>query len=307
MGWSNLFSWIMRWIATTFADFAAAWSAASNSKPGTQVVYEGYLRLHLLPRLGAVEMGKLAPQTIEAFKVACHEHGLSARTIGHILALLRQMLNRAVDWVYLRVNPALRVKAPVVEKLEMQLWTEEEAHRFLEHVPPRGMPSSAWPWPRGCASVSSSPRSGAPGRPHLLRRTDPQQQDPALRSAQDQGQSRQRRRSRGAGESRRAAAQIRGVGRSRPDLPRAGREADESQLAPESAPQDIRDAGVPQIRFHDLRHTFVSLLIQQGENIKVVARKVRHASVVVTLDTYAHLYPEDTVEASRKLERRLFG
>lgn len=72
----------MRWIATTFADFAAAWSAASNSKPGTQVVYEGYLRLHLLPRLGAVEMGKLAPQTIEAFKVACHEHGLSARTIS---------------------------------------------------------------------------------------------------------------------------------------------------------------------------------------------------------------------------------
>ncbi len=92
--------------------------------------------MHLLPRLGEVEMGKLAPQTIEAFKVACHEHGLSARTIGHILALLRQMLNRAVDWVYLRVNPALRVKAPVVEKLEMQLWTEEEAHRFLEHVPP---------------------------------------------------------------------------------------------------------------------------------------------------------------------------
>ena len=136
VGWSNLFSWIMRWIATTFADFAAAWGAASNSKPGTQVVYEGYLRLHLLPRLGAVEMGKLAPQTIEAFKVACHEHGLSARTIGHILALLRQMLNRAVDWGYLRVNPALRVKAPVVEKLEMQLWTEEEAHRFLEHVPP---------------------------------------------------------------------------------------------------------------------------------------------------------------------------
>ena len=135
MGWSNLFSWIMRWIATTFADFAAAWSAASNSKPGTQVVYEGYLRLHLLPRLGAVEMGKLAPQTIEAFKVACHEHGLSARTIGHILALLRQMLNRAVDWGYLRVNPAQRVKAPVVEKQEMQLWTEEEAHRFLEHVP----------------------------------------------------------------------------------------------------------------------------------------------------------------------------
>ena len=51
----------------------------------------------------------------------------------------------------------------------------------------------------------------------------------------------------------------------------------------------------------------MSLLIQQGENIKVVARKARHASVVVTLDTYTHLYPEDTVEASRKLERRLFG
>ena len=79
--------------------------------------------------------GQAGPQAIEAFKVACHDHGLSARTIGHILALLRQMLNRAVNWGYLRGNPAHRVKAPVVEKQEMQLWTEEEAHRFLEHVP----------------------------------------------------------------------------------------------------------------------------------------------------------------------------
>ena len=39
------------------------------------MVYEGYLRLHLLPRLGAVEMGKLAPQAIEVARKARHTSG----------------------------------------------------------------------------------------------------------------------------------------------------------------------------------------------------------------------------------------
>jgi len=50
-------------------------------------------------------------------------------------------------------------------------------------------------------------------------------------------------------------------------------------------------AGVPQIRFHDLRHTHATLLLQLGENPKVVSERLGHADVNITLNTYSHVLP----------------
>ena len=44
--------------------------------------------------------------------------------------------------------------------------------------------------------------------------------------------------------------------------------------------------------FHALRHYFASLLIRHGESVKTVQSRLRHASAVETLDTYAHLWPD---------------
>ncbi len=51
-------------------------------------------------------------------------------------------------------------------------------------------------------------------------------------------------------------------------------------------------AGLPGVCFHDLRHTYASLLIQHGESVKVVQARLGHASASETLDTYAHLWPD---------------
>src|SRR5689334_15205166 len=48
----------------------------------------------------------------------------------------------------------------------------------------------------------------------------------------------------------------------------------------------LERAGVREVRFHDLRHTFVSLLIKQGGSSKVYSRTSRHSSIQVTMDTY---------------------
>ncbi|MED0669381.1 site-specific integrase, partial [Aneurinibacillus aneurinilyticus] len=50
-------------------------------------------------------------------------------------------------------------------------------------------------------------------------------------------------------------------------------------------------ANVPQIRFHDLRHTHATLLLQLGENPKVVSERLGHADVSITLNTYSHVLP----------------
>ena len=52
-------------------------------------------------------------------------------------------------------------------------------------------------------------------------------------------------------------------------------------------------AGLRQVRFHDLRHTFASLLIQQGANPKYIQQQLGHGSISITLDIYSHLFQGD--------------
>lgn len=68
----------------------------------------------------------------------------------------------------------------------------------------------------------------------------------------------------------------------------------------------LRKAKLSQIRFHDLRHTYASLLIDQGENIKYVQNQMGHASIKVTMDTYGHLMKDVNKEAASRLGDAIF-
>ena len=64
----------------------------------------------------------------------------------------------------------------------------------------------------------------------------------------------------------------------------------------------LQRAGLPKFRMHDLRHTFASLMVEQGTSIKVVQELMGHATVQMTLDTYTHVLPGATAEAVNKLQ-----
>lgn len=53
----------------------------------------------------------------------------------------------------------------------------------------------------------------------------------------------------------------------------------------------LEKAGLRRIRFHDLRHTFASLLIQNGESLAYVKDQLGHSSIKMTVDVYGHLVP----------------
>ncbi len=53
----------------------------------------------------------------------------------------------------------------------------------------------------------------------------------------------------------------------------------------------LKRAGLPNIRFHDLRHTCATLLLSKGVHPKIVSDVLGHASVAITLDTYSHVIP----------------
>ena len=61
-----------------------------------------------------------------------------------------------------------------------------------------------------------------------------------------------------------------------------------------------RRAGVPEITFHSLRHFHATVALQQRQNVVVVSRRLGHASVTTTLDTYGHVmagWQKDVAEA----------
>src|SRR2546428_9596691 len=64
----------------------------------------------------------------------------------------------------------------------------------------------------------------------------------------------------------------------------------------------LRRARLPQIRFHDLRHCYASLLIAQGEHPKLISEQLGHASVQITLDRYGQLMDQSYGDASGGLE-----
>ncbi|MBP1601969.1 MAG: hypothetical protein H6Q06_2120, partial [Acidobacteria bacterium] len=63
----------------------------------------------------------------------------------------------------------------------------------------------------------------------------------------------------------------------------------------------LEKAGLRRIRFHDLRHTFASLLIQDGQSLKYVSDELGHSSIKMTADVYGHLVPGANRQAVNRL------
>ena len=67
----------------------------------------------------------------------------------------------------------------------------------------------------------------------------------------------------------------------------------------------MKKAGLPRIRFHDLRHTSASLMLNNGVDILVASRRLGHSKPSVTLDVYGHMLVTAQNEAAEKLEKLL--
>jgi integrase len=69
----------------------------------------------------------------------------------------------------------------------------------------------------------------------------------------------------------------------------------------------MKRAGLPRIRFHDLRHTAATLLLMADENVKVVSERLGHKKIEITLNTYSHVLPTMQQGAADKMNRLFMG
>jgi integrase len=61
-------------------------------------------------------------------------------------------------------------------------------------------------------------------------------------------------------------------------------------------------AGLPKLRFHDLRHTHATALLSRGHPVKAVSQRLGHSDVAITLRVYAHVVPADDAKLAGALQ-----
>lgn len=85
-----------------------------------------------------------------------------------------------------------------------------------------------------------------------------------------------------------------------------GKPIDNNNLVRRHYEPALRRAGLRKIRFHDLSHTYASLLIAQGEHPKYIQNQMGHSSINVTMDVYGHLMNTVNQESAKRLDSTIF-
>ncbi|MEX2247259.1 MAG: site-specific integrase [Dehalococcoidia bacterium] len=82
----------------------------------------------------------------------------------------------------------------------------------------------------------------------------------------------------------------------------SGRAIDATKFLRQSFAPLLKAAGLPHIRFHDLRHTAATLLLGRGVHPKIVSEMLGHSQIAITLDLYSHVTPTMQREASAAMD-----
>lgn len=137
-----------RWVrpdagSVLLEDYARQWLASRLGRNGTPLrprvreLYEGELRLHILPKLGRVQVGRLRPATVRTWYASLVEHGPGASTAAKCYRLLRAILNTGVHDGLLASNPCSIRGAGAENAAERKLPTLEDVFALADAVKPR--------------------------------------------------------------------------------------------------------------------------------------------------------------------------
>ncbi len=277
----------------------------SNLKASTVKFYGDNLTRHVLPLLGARIVGSITRADCRLLIGASREKGLKLATVKGIARTLSSLLSQAVEDDKLPANPALRMgrylrrgdeAKPVIQPL-----TREEATHLVA--------TAAAQYPRWHPWILCALRTGLRsgellafqwrdidwhGGFLLIQRN-------LVRGVLTSPKSHQRRRVDMSAQLAATLLEWRRQQRAR-CLEKAVAVPDWVFPSLEGTPLEERNvrhvfkrllekADLRQIRIHDLRHTYASLLLQQGESVVYVKEQLGHSSIQLTVDTYGHLIP----------------
>lgn len=303
----------------TVADLLAEWldaDARLSVRPKTLRSYESCCRVQLVPALGALRIDQLTAGRVERYRTERMAAGVSTRMIDLAVLHLHQACAYAVRHGYLSHNPADNLKPLRHPHREMAVWDAAQARAFLAVAAGHAYA------PLWHLALQTGMRKG-----ELLglrwSDVDAERARLVVRRSLSAGE---------AGDTKSGRARSIDLDAATVTLLRAHRAAqgrvqmrlgpawrDEglviatamgTPIQPDNVNRAmdllIARAGVPRIRFHDLRHTCATLLLTAGRPVHLVARLLGHASPATTLRVYAHVL-DGQGEETAVLMGRLLG
>jgi integrase len=315
-------------------EFTTEWLAAIKPtvRPANHYSYSRNLRLHVIPRLGSVQLRRIDAgmlNTLYAVLLASgrKDHaggGLSPRTVRYIHTIVRRALKDAVKWGRLARNPADAAdppKAAAASRPEAVTWTAAQLRTFFEGtrgsrhwtaylvLPTTGLRRGEALGLRWADLDLDGARASIRQTVIAVKRTallgTPKTAKGRRTVTLESGTVTARREHR-----RRQAAERLQMGAGWTDTDLVFCHVDGTMLHPERFTRGFFDAvrrlELPPIRLHDLRHGWATLALQAGVHPKVVQERLGHANIGITLDTYSHVVAglhEDAAEQVAALFR----
>ncbi len=286
-------------------------------RPSSHQTYKGYIDNHIKPNIGNIPLEKLTTMDLQKFyrklltkgrveRIESKDQpkGLSAKTVRNVNQVISSAMDFAIAQKIISENPCKAVALPKIEHKEMQTIPAEQLQAFLTEAKATGVYEMYY------IELATGLRRG-----ELL---GLKWEDIDMK----QGIIRVRRQvSRIDGKIVEAPLKTKNSYRTVTISPQAIEVLKQQKaktndqyvfpspnggpISPDSVNNMLKRvlerAGIPKVRFHDLRHTFATLALQNGVDIKTVSRMLGHFSAGFTLDTYAHVTTSAQKEAAQTM------
>ena len=294
----------------TLSAFLDRWlngTVKGSVKPSTFEGYERMIRNHIRPELGHRKLKTLAPDHVQYFYQKKLDAGLAPGTVRLMHGILHKALEQAVKWGAVPRNVCKAVTAPTPSPEEIKPLDAENSRRLLRAASGDRLEALY------VLAVTAGLRVGELlglkwedldlGEASVLRirRTRSQARSGPTFTTPKNGKGRSIRLTRRALEALKTHKAAQNTERLQAGslwqdnalvfCTHAGKPLDFRNLATASFKPLLKKAGLPDIRFHDLRHTCATLLLARGHHPKLVQELLGHASVAMTLDRYSHVLP----------------
>lgn len=296
-----LSDWAKRWIETR-----------TDLRPSTRARLEGIVRLHVVKQFGRRKLSSLSNAEVREWAAAMTSEGTGATTVRKSVFALRQMLDAAVADRRLSVNPAASVPLPAEQVIEQRYLSAEEADALAEAIAPEyralvllgAYAGLRWGELAGlrrrridvlrsrvmvaetAVQVSGSITFGEPKTPKSRRVV------PVARSIMREVE-------------RHLAEHVGPEGDALVFTAAQGGPMFRATFHRHVWSPAIKAAGLDGLRVHDLRHSFVSIMVAAHANPKAVSTWAGHSSVSFTLDRYGHLYDDHADDVADQIDELL--
>ena len=294
-----------------------------NVKADTAKQYESYIRVHLKPTLGHVKLSALSPHMVQALcnkaqRSTDDKKGLSAKSVRNMCGILHAAMEKAVSLSYIKSNPTNSVTMPRIERREMTVIKDDDVSRFLEAIKGDayecvylmdlftglrlgeilGLRWACADFDKGTIFVEKQLKRRK-GDTHYLASLKTDRTRTLTPSAYVMNLLRQQR-------TRQREQQLKAGGAYKNAMGLVFTNDTGGHLVGNTVYKHlkaiVKGLGLDAVRFHDLRHSFALLSLQNGDDIKTLQENMGHATISTTLNIYGHVSERMKAESAAKMD-----